>query len=744
MSYDAQRAALVRTRQELLVLGVGECQNSYANLVPQLLTRTEEFDHADWTKTAVTVVANATDAPDGTTTMDTVEYDAANDAISQTVTGEAVTSKAFTGSVWMAKTGGGQVTIVMRVKNVGGTEIGSRSVVLSGGDAPVRYYVHKLFSGAEVDDVVFELIRLSSVAQTDVRTWGANLHRNTADQDAEEVFPYRKRVAEAEATVSVNASRCEAADAGDGARCFYSRPTCQDTANINTGNTWEDTPRNRGIREFLFCKQDAPLPFPTEPVFPYIISSPRSSQKIDPDRAITINESMTFELQDDAAPGVWNIRQAGDGFLVNTERGAGTFWPRFLAIHSNFSNPEFYAILKVGFVEAGGAESDFQTKGKFLIRKITLENFKARIKCSDRLRLTAQSIPAQISDTNVLVGVYSSGTTTLTVTDGSEITPPSVGYPTTLFIDEGGIAEEKVNVTDINANVLTVQRGRWGTSASGGVGGESFVEVVEFGTEDATPSDPPAGGNPIDFVVEMLARAGLTSSELDTAGFEADRDTYIPTDVGAGTGPLWRRTITEPTDIEEMIKEIRDTINLFVWVDESQMVTGKLYEFSAAGTTFTDDANLVEGSVSILYDHEQRITRVLMAYGLTAGADASDLANYTKVRLQIDADAEDRTYYGGDFRQKTILSPWIPSTETFSAPYFTPRILAKFRHGIRPISGRLEIKDEGTEIGDLVAIDSRQITDEFGVNLSPVTILTMKRETRSGEIEFEALVVEDE
>ena len=212
----------------------------------------------------------------------------------------------------------------------------------------------------------------------------------------------------------------------------------------------------------------------------------------------------------------------------------------------------------------------------------------------------------------------------------------------------------------------------------------------------------------------------------------------------ASTGLLWRRTITESTDIEEMLTEIRETIQLFLFVNQSQQVSGRLYEHDSAATaeTLTDDEHLIAESVSISHDHEDRVTRVVLAYALTAGTDPEDIANYT-VDLHIDLDSEDRIYYGGDFREKRILSQWIPAADTFSAGYFGPRILGRYKHGTRTISGRLEIKDDDIEIGDYIIVDTEQISDAFGVNLAPVAIMTKKQETAGNQIEFEALIVED-
>jgi hypothetical protein len=52
-----------------------------------LLTRTEEFDNAAWTKTDVTIVSNVTNAPNGTQTADKIIYasGAASGRVQQTV-----------------------------------------------------------------------------------------------------------------------------------------------------------------------------------------------------------------------------------------------------------------------------------------------------------------------------------------------------------------------------------------------------------------------------------------------------------------------------------------------------------------------------------------------------------------------------------------------------------------------------------------------------------------------------------
>jgi hypothetical protein len=65
-----------------------------------LLTYSEQFDNAAWTKTSATVTANAITAPDGTTTADEIEI-TGNDDINQTIT--VVAGATITASVYLKK-----------------------------------------------------------------------------------------------------------------------------------------------------------------------------------------------------------------------------------------------------------------------------------------------------------------------------------------------------------------------------------------------------------------------------------------------------------------------------------------------------------------------------------------------------------------------------------------------------------------------------------------------------------------
>jgi hypothetical protein len=103
-----------RTTSGTFVGSNGLIQTTPASV--NLLTQTQQFDNADWTKNAVTVTANTTIAPDGTSTADTITESATTDlhVAFQTDTLAALTThtlsvyvKAGTRSFAMLRVGGG-------------------------------------------------------------------------------------------------------------------------------------------------------------------------------------------------------------------------------------------------------------------------------------------------------------------------------------------------------------------------------------------------------------------------------------------------------------------------------------------------------------------------------------------------------------------------------------------------------------------------------------------------------------
>lgn len=139
-----------------------------------LLTRTEEFDHAAWTLAgSASRSANAGAAPDGTTTADRLQFTAsASDGIEQrfaTTVGGGVT---YTASVWMRSNNGSTQTV--RLKNT------HSAVVDNIANCTVttewqRFSFAVTNGGSAGDGQILGIQGPSTPAAADILVWGAQL-----------------------------------------------------------------------------------------------------------------------------------------------------------------------------------------------------------------------------------------------------------------------------------------------------------------------------------------------------------------------------------------------------------------------------------------------------------------------------------------------------------------------------------------------------------------------------------------
>jgi hypothetical protein len=143
-----------------------------------LLTFSEQFDNAAWSKTGVTVSANTVAAPDGTTTADSLAFVAApSNAFSyQSVATGAVTGRTFTFSCWLWSLTG-KANIALRMA---GLITGADSVVsvVTLSSTPTRVSITRTFTSADTflscgfdNRTVFGADGLAG----DVVVWGAQL-----------------------------------------------------------------------------------------------------------------------------------------------------------------------------------------------------------------------------------------------------------------------------------------------------------------------------------------------------------------------------------------------------------------------------------------------------------------------------------------------------------------------------------------------------------------------------------------
>ena len=714
---DDQRADLARTPQAIVTLGVRYCQNHYAQIYKQNVAFTDDpTSLVGFAKTAGTTVTLGTyQSPDGTMNAATIAFAAAADEIHSFLNTESLVaaSHAFTGTWWVRTlTGAGAGTISLRIRDASNTEATELQLAIS--ETWTRLHIHRLFTGGAGGGPQIMLVRRAGDVAS-VAAWRPNLTENPGNVDADYLFPTVYRASNFAGIPAEEASRCTAPDAGDGARCFYSFPTCQDKANFSAGNSYEATAALRGIREFRFCMKTAALPLAGEEIRPYITSVDYAAQKIDPEKSITTPDRVSLNMDDDNGPGLWDPQKATDGAKVNTALEQGTFFRRFLAIFKNYANPACYAAVKRGFVAAGMTEALYDVRGTYLIQNIVLNAAgTVTFNLAGRLKLLRTKIPSKISTTNLLDGAINNSQTTLRLDDASEVTPvPTDGaFQVVLLIDT-----EKMNVVSYDpvADLFTVQRGRWGTAAASHLNNAKVTEIAEFGTERTTPNLTPLGINYIEAAIQLLRRGGIPAANVNTTRLFELRDNFLATSVdpatGVVSGPLARRTVTDQIEVEKLLGQIRDDILLDVFTDEDDLVSGRLFAPALPTetlATLTDDANFLADSQSVDDNDESRVTRVVVASDLATGAKGDSIGDYNDGIVAVEPELESDAGYG-EQRAKIVLSQWIGINDTPTATRAATLRLARYRNGVRKLMASIELKDDTVKCGDFVLVTSKYL-----------------------------------
>src|SRR5262245_15424450 len=551
-------------------------------------------------------------------------------------------------------------------------------------------------------------------------------------------------------------STCTPADAGNGNRCYYSFATCQDTPQFRIDTL--------GLKTFKFCLKDAPLPVGGADIWPMLKSVVIAPQRIDPERAVTSSERIELQFYDDLSWWNWNQDKASAGALTNVPsnpgtvvgRPQGTFWRRFMRIYRNYANPRNYVKVSVGCVAAGGVESDFKQRGKYLIENLKINSDgTVTMTLVDKLRLLRTKAPAKISETNLIAEPVDNSETAIDVDDASELTVPGTGYTVTIVVDS-----EYMNVTGITGNTLTVQRGRWGTSAATHADNSPWKEVLMYGTERSDPTQAPLGKNPIDIVVELLQRAGIAAADNDTTTLNQERDDWIPSTVdattGIQTGTTFQRAgstldagnggISNQTDIETLIKQIREASLLSLWVGEDQKVTGRIFAPARPSVTLTsiiDNENIVKGSLSVDDNEKSRANIVVVAYDLAAGKNGTEASDYQRVITRVDADGLAAASYGtSGIRFKTILSPWIRAGDSATTSRLGVHLLGRFRNPARQLGLDLEVKDDAIRCGDFISLSSAWFVKADGTT-DDARIMEVQSKERDPDTHILSLSLQD-
>lgn len=726
MTYDTERVKLGRSPVLLCDLELDKCNNTFAFDPPtNNITAPEDLTAGAWsTFGTMTKTANTDEAPDGTISADTLEGTDAtkNEGIYEGLTGYGLSITYWYASIFCKKDTTGRATRFADLRLYFSsasaennrlyidTATGEFSTlfestpgiygVIDHSPTYWRAYISaKRISSNNAVRLQFYPCDGAGAGWTrdvtvtgEATAWGANLQSYPGLLS--EIPDYWAVTCPASAPV--------------GAECFNTRATCQAPASYNPV-----TPKIYTLSNVLV---------PGENFLNCIDSTELAPTVIRPDKGLGIRASIKVTVND------FPHHDRGIDPYVATRPynpiEQGTYINKLVA--RNFHSVGRPLRIKTGYIGDTFDLADFQTRN-YVIDRVTGPDSRGRftITAKDILALAddARAV-APATSTGTLVGALTTGSTTLTVTSGTE-----AEYNESKYIR---ISDELILAPIANraANVFSnLSRAQWNTEASAHDIADT-VQAVKWMDAD----------NVVDLVYDLLVNYGnIPAAYISTTDWDAARDTwYSSADINT--------VISEATGVTELINMLAEQYFFQIWWNEiDQAIIFNPIVPPAFGVSITDLAdadNLIDDSVAVTRDASKRLSRVVVYYNPKTPIETREAKDYKAFYVRIDADAESTDEFG-DIRQKVIFARFIDSEAL--AVQVGGRLLARYRNSPREIKFRLDAKDSDLVTGELADVLTRSIQDITGAdNTTRFQITSFKelaRQASGTHFEYSAIEV---
>jgi hypothetical protein len=387
-----------------------------------------------------------------------------------------------------------------------------------------------------------------------------------------------------------------------------------------------------------------------------------------------------------------------------------SFWGKFKARHFFFVGRTIR--LKHGFINPNGFDTSFDTD--FETREYIIESVDG-VDSNGRVTLTAKDIltlanpekaKAPIASEGKLDGDITNSDTSITLDDAS-------GYSTSGIVR---IGDELITYTGISTNTLTgCTRGTNNTAADEHSSGDGVQECLSYSAEDIR-----------DIIEDLLVNyANVSSSYIDRTVWDAESalDLFNLTTI-----------ITEPTGVNDLLRELTRQSNSNLWWDDRQQqirlkpITTPL---ASEVVKVLSDENVLENSVKIVDDRKARRSRVTVYYGIRDYTkDLDETSNYLKVAINIDATSESEDEYGV-VADEQIYSRWIPTDAI--ANDLISRMLTRLKDTPKRVTFAVDAKDNEISTGDLVYFSSREVQTPTGLKDTQLYIVTEEKRSKVGD-----------
>ena len=549
-----------------------------------------------------------------------------------------------------------------------------------------------------------------------------------------------------------------------GDACFYTYPTCKDTVNFV-----------RGEVEYDFSMADGP---PVAGALPYVKAFRTVPTEIRPDRSVTRRARLTVDMIDDRPHALADPDKA----VTRAETG-GSFFRNLIARNPNYGG----RIVELWQGFGGLPPSEYRLVFRGVIEKIEWNEGSARVVAKDQLKLLDKKVPPAQSSGNVLTAIYNGGTD-MFVTDGSQFGPPGAIK----------LGDEYVTFEDVSGDTLTgCVPGAYNTTPASHPAGTRAAQALVFAdpatgeglppdiiaarlltshgnigplslatvdrgaalasaVSDVAPSLPLtstahlAGSGIARLGDELVVYDGIAAGALSVTERGAFGTTASAHNAGTGVMPLrlsdelgrwmtgakYRRFVTRPAKIKELVNSLRDQCLLHLWQGEDSTVEAKCVAppfYTQPPAELNDEDSFIAGSTGWDPGDEMAATRVAVHYAPPAPDPGDDPDDYDGLLVSVDPDVEGKNFFGGP-RPKEFFGSWI--YREHEALLLASRYLLRYRRGLARFRFALEMKDSGLQVGDFVRVTSRDVIGPDGMPRERALFEVLAKK-RAGENRFE-------
>lgn len=512
-------------------------------------------------------------------------------------------------------------------------------------------------------------------------------------------------------TLTFGTSPCEAVLGVTGTSyCYNTRATCQDPDN------YSPTPC-----AYRFCSPSAPLPVIISgdspaafeaPVVPSLRDATFTPAAIDVSGGLGQRAAVSLNFDDHAHHDRWfdpywrlrggvgeavALQAEDDGDALEAVSGLalqarpagvpatpeGSFWGRFIARNRYYTGRKL--VVRSGYITEPYDPAAFVTR-TYVIEDLSGPDGAGRVKLTgkDPLKLAERSkAQAPVASTGRLLSGINDSITAAT------LTPTDIGdeeYPASGWVRMGG----EVCAFTRTGDALTLTRGQFGTDAVSHDGDEGVQLCLRYAADSVS-----------DIVYDLIT--GYTTVDpayLPKAQWDAETAAYLT--------QTYSTLITEPTPVDELIKELSQQAAFAIWYHEeaAEVKIRALRDADTAPAILDETSHLIADSVSVTDKPDLRVSQVWVYLAqIDVTDDLEKVTNFRQLVIDADLEAEGPDKFGTPAIRK-IFSRWIASRA--SAQDTAQRLRSIFGESPFQVAFELDAKDaDACWTGDIKRLRTR-------------------------------------